>query len=182
MRESNNHTLRDTDNAIHNHAQFSDVSVTQAKYHQITRKNSAYWQINTSGLFSYTRTYSSSRMYSHTAADQHRPCFYTKYSVLAWVKVHLQLCSRRIHLIPKSLFLRQKTKWRVTLEKRTISYLSVPARIRVIDPFSHMRRGYYTILDDADSANRNNFVPSQSLWCSPGNVSQGDQYKRNVNC
>ena len=29
--------------------------LTQAKYHRITRKNSAYWQINTSELFSYTR-------------------------------------------------------------------------------------------------------------------------------
>ena len=28
--------------------------LTQAEYHQITRKNSAYWQINTSELFSYT--------------------------------------------------------------------------------------------------------------------------------
>ena len=51
----------------------------------------------------------------------------------------------------------------VTLEKRTISYLSVSARIRVIDPFSRMKREYNTILDDADSANRNNFVPSQSF-------------------
>ena len=64
----------------------------------------------------------------------------------------------------------------VTLEKWTISYLSVSARIRVIDPFSQMKREYNTILDDADSANRNNFVPSQSFtWCSPANVSQGDQ-------
>ena len=48
----------------------------------------------------------------------------------------------------------------VTLEKRTIPYLSVSARIREIDPFSQMKREYDTILDDADSANRNNFVPS----------------------
>ena len=32
-----------------------------------------------------------------------------------------------------------------------------------IDPFSHMKREYNTILDDADSANHNNFVPSQSF-------------------
>ena len=38
----------------------------------------------------------------------------------------------------------------VTLEKRTISYLSVSARIRVIDPFTQMKREYNTILDDAD--------------------------------
>ena len=30
-----------------------------------------------------------------------------------------------------------------------------------MDPFSQMKREYNTILDDADSANRNNFVPSQ---------------------
>ena len=62
-------------------------------------------------------------------------------------------------------------------EKRTISYLSVLARIGVIDPFSQMKREYNTILDDADSANRNNCFPSQSFtWCSPGNFSQGHQY------
>ena len=51
----------------------------------------------------------------------------------------------------------------VTLEKRTISHLSVSVRIRVIDPFNQIKREYNTILDDADSANRNNFVPSQSF-------------------
>ena len=71
----------------------------------------------------------------------------------------------------------------VDLEKRTIPYLSVSARIRVIAPFNQMKREYNTILDDADSANRNNFVAFQSFaWlCSPGNFSQGDQ-QRNVNC
>ena len=40
-----------------------------------------------------------------------------------------------------------------------------------------MKREYNTILDDADSTNRNNFVPSQSFtWCSPGNFSQRDKY------
>ena len=33
----------------------------------------------------------------------------------------------------------------------------------MIDPFSQMKREYNMILDDADSANRNNFVPSQSF-------------------
>ena len=33
----------------------------------------------------------------------------------------------------------------------------------MIDPFSQMKREYNTILDNADSANRNNFVPSQSF-------------------
>ena len=39
----------------------------------------------------------------------------------------------------------------VNLEKRTISYLAVSARVRVIDPFGQMKREYNTILDDADS-------------------------------
>ena len=51
----------------------------------------------------------------------------------------------------------------VTLEKQTISYLSVSSRITVIAPFSQIKREYNTILDDADSANRNNFVTSQSF-------------------
>ena len=42
----------------------------------------------------------------------------------------------------------------VTLEKWTIPYLSVSARISVIDPFNQIKREYNTILDDADSANR----------------------------
>ena len=63
----------------------------------------------------------------------------------------------------------------VTLEKRTISYLSVSSQIRVIVPFSQMKREYGTILDDADFANHVNFVPSQSFtWCSPGNFFPGD--------
>ena len=66
---------------------------------------------------------------------------------------------------------------RITLEKRTISYLSVAARIRVIDTFTQMKREYNSILDNVDSANRNNFVPSQSFtWSSLGNFSHGHQY------
>ena len=49
----------------------------------------------------------------------------------------------------------------VDLVKRIIPYLSVSARISVIDPFNQMKREYNTILDDADSANRNNVVTSQ---------------------
>ena len=33
----------------------------------------------------------------------------------------------------------------------------------MIDPLSQMKREYNTILDDADSANRINFVPPQSF-------------------
>ena len=37
----------------------------------------------------------------------------------------------------------------------------------MIDPFTRqMKREYNTTLDDADYANRNNFVPSQSFTCS----------------
>ena len=70
----------------------------------------------------------------------------------------------------------------VTIEKGTISYLSVSARIRMTDPFSQMKREYNTILDDADSAKRNNFVPSQSFHDAiRETVSEGDQYLK-VNC
>ena len=37
----------------------------------------------------------------------------------------------------------------VSLEKRTVSYLSVSARIRVIDPFRQMKREYLTIIPRA---------------------------------
>ena len=47
----------------------------------------------------------------------------------------------------------------VTLQKRTTSYLSVSARIRVIDPLSQMKREYNTILEDADSTNRKSGAP-----------------------
>ena len=51
----------------------------------------------------------------------------------------------------------------VTLEKLTMSYLSVSARIRVIDPFSQMKLEDNMIFDEADSANPIKFVPSQSF-------------------
>ena len=73
--------------------------------------------------------------------------------------------------LPKILSLIQVTN------KPTLSHLSVSTRIRLMDPFSQMKREYNSILNDADSANRNNFVLSQSfIWCSPGNFSQGDEY------
>ena len=46
----------------------------------------------------------------------------------------------------------------VTSEKRIMSYLSVSARIRVIDPFSQIKREDNMILEEADSANPINFV------------------------
>ena len=39
-----------------------------------------------------------------------------------------------------------------------MSYLSVSARIRVIDPFSQIKREDNMILEEADSANPINFV------------------------
>ena len=157
--------------------------LTQVKYHRITRKNSAYWQKNTSGLFSYNRLIQTPGCRVTRSADQLS-------LVVTPEKKTGSLgpgqSSPAIFLSPSSF-----DSWEpvpeakdlvVTLEKRTISYLSVSARIRVIDPFSQMKREYNTILDDTDSANSNNFVPSKSFtWCSPGNFSQGDQYLR-VNC
>ena len=63
----------------------------------------------------------------------------------------------------------------VSLEKQAKSYLSVSARIRVIDPFRPMKREYNTILDagldDADSVNRNNFVLISELYMTlPGKL------------
>ena len=78
----------------------------------VTRKNSAYWQENTSGLFSYTRliqvpgcrvTRSAdhlSLVFSPEKSRSHQ----TSPEVLARVKVHLQFCSHLIHLTPKNLF------------------------------------------------------------------------------
>ena len=79
--------------------------LTQAKYHRITRKNSAYWQINTTGLFTYTRLIQVPGCSATWTADQRRARFIPE---LAQVKVHLQFCSHLIHLTPKSLFPRPK--------------------------------------------------------------------------
>ena len=114
------------------------VTFNIAKYHQITRKNAAYWQINTSGSFSYTRLIQVPGCTVTRSADQHRPCFNTRN------KRSLGLGESSPGIIP---------------EKRTISFLSVSARIRGIDSFSQMKREYNTILDD--TGNPINFVPSQ---------------------
>ena len=75
--------------------------------------------------------------------------------------------SPAMSLSPKSIYSQEPVpeakKLVVDLEKRTIPYLSVSARIWVIDRFNKVKREYNTILDDADSANRNNFVASQSF-------------------
>ena len=60
------------------------------------------------------------------------------------------------------------------------TFLTTPAPlwdvINVRSLTKYMKRDYNTILDDTDSADRHNFVPSQSFTgCSPGYFSQGDQ-------
>ena len=52
--------------------------LTQAKYHRITRKNSAYWQINTTRRFSYTRLIQVPGCSATWTADQHRARFHTR--------------------------------------------------------------------------------------------------------
>ena len=51
----------------------------------------------------------------------------------------------------------------VTLEKPKILYLSVSARIRVMDPFSQKKQEYTRMMNDADSANCSKFLPPQSF-------------------
>ena len=51
----------------------------------------------------------------------------------------------------------------------------------MIDPFSQMKREYNTILDDADSSNRNNLSYLRALHDALREVSQGDQYLK-LNC
>ena len=63
--------FRCTDKTIHNHAILLS-HLTQAKFHQITRKNSTYWQINTSGLFPYTHLIQVHGCTVTRSADQHR--------------------------------------------------------------------------------------------------------------
>ena len=73
---------------------------------------------------------------------------------MARVKVHLEFCSRPINLTPKSLFPKSG-------QYRT--FLSQPGSGRLIRLAKGIENTirYYTILDDADSANRINFAASQ---------------------
>ena len=93
--------------------------LTQAKYHQITRKNSAYWQIDTSWLLSYIRFIQvPGRTVTRLDPDQSSPAILlSPNSFDSW------------KLVPDAKALV------VTLEKQAISYLSVSGRIRVIDPY-----------------------------------------------
>ena len=127
----------------------------------MTRKNSAYCQINTSGLFSYTLLIQVPGCRVTRSADHVSLVFTPEKSLGPGQSLTASLLSPN-SFDSKSLFPEAKDLV-VTLEKRTVSYLSVSARIRVIDPFSQIKREYNTTLNDADSANsnRDNFVPSQ---------------------
>ena len=117
----------------------------------------------TSGFFSYTRLIQVPGCKVTRTADQHRARFHTRKKTC----LGPGQSPPAILLSPNSFDslepVHEVKDLVVTLEKRTISYLSVSARIRVIDPFSQIKREYDTIFDDADSANRNNFVPAQSF-------------------
>ena len=90
------------------------------------------------------------------------PCF-SKFSLFSYIPGFLKTGLAKIPTHSTTWPVSEAKHLVVTLEKQTISYLSVSARIRVIDPLSQMKREYNTILDDVDSENRNNFVPSQSF-------------------
>ena len=125
--------------------------LTQAKYHQITRQNSAYWQLNTSRLFSYNLLIQVPGCTVTRSADQHRPCFHTRKKSSPGQSspaTRLQFCSRLIHLTPKSLFPGQRLSGHLRKANNIVSFCL--SRIRVIDPFSQTKREYNTILDDAD--------------------------------
>ena len=85
----------------------------------INIKNSAYWQIDTSWLLSYTRFIQvPGRTVTRLDPDQSSPTILlSSNSFDSW------------KLVPDDKALV------VTLEKRAISYLSVSGRIRVIDPY-----------------------------------------------
>ena len=75
----------------------------------ILRKNSAYWQINSSKLFSYTRLVQVPGCIITRSADKPIDLVFTpEKKVLGWVKVHLQCRSRLSQFAPKSLFPRPK--------------------------------------------------------------------------
>ena len=95
---------------------------TQAKYHQITRKNSAYWQIDTSWLLSHIRFIRFPDVRSHGRQTSIDPVFTPKSLDPDQSSPAILLSSNSFDswkLVPdvKALV--------VTLEKRAISYLSV---------------------------------------------------------
>lgn len=87
-------------------------------------------------------------MYSQTVGRPVQTLLIPEKKILAQFKVHLQFCPEAKELV-------------ITLEKRTILYLSVLAWIRVIAPFSKIKQENNRILDDEESGNRINFGQSQ---------------------
>ena len=71
MRKSQSHTFA----AL---IRLSTATHNLQKYHQITWKNSAYWQINTSWLSSCTSHILVPACTVTRLTDKHRPCFHTR--------------------------------------------------------------------------------------------------------
>ena len=139
VRKSHNHTLsRHWYDYPQPRIIFSRL--TQAKYHQITRKNSAYWQITPLDFYLTLVLFKFPDVRSHGRQTSIDP-------VCSPNSLDPDKSSVAILLSPNSCYslkLIPGTKALVfTLEKRTISYLSVSARIRVIDPYVFL--GFFLI-------------------------------------
>ena len=81
-------------------------------------------------------------MYNYTVGRlAYRPCFHTRKKSLG-----LGQSAPAMSLAPKSFYSQEPVPEAknlvVDLEKRIMPYLSVSARIRVIDPFNQMKREY----------------------------------------
>ena len=101
-------------------------------------------ELNTSRLFSHTRLIQVPGCTDTRSADQQICCCPGQSSPAILLSPNkFQFDSQKPVPEAKDLV--------VTLEKRTISYLCVSSRIRVIDPFNQK---YNVALEDADSANR----------------------------
>ena len=108
MRKSQSHTfaaLIRLSTTTHNLLTFNRSEISSNNSEKLS-----LLQINTSGLFSYTRLIQVPGCRVTRSAD-HLSLVFTpeKNEVLAWVKVYPQFCSHLIHLTPKSLFPKPKT-------------------------------------------------------------------------
>ena len=141
MRKSHNHTL-----SRHCYDYPQPRIIFSRLTHRITQKNSAYWQSKTSGFFSCTRLIQVPGCKVTRTADQHRARFHSRKKTC----LGPGQSTPAILLSPNSFDslepVHEVKDLVVTLEKRTISYLSVSARIRVIDPFSQMKRKYIPLI------------------------------------
>ena len=133
--QSGNHTIthfHSTDKSIRNPA----LSLLNFNMSKITRKHTAYWQINTSRLFSHTRLIQVPGCTVTRSADQQIPCCPGQSSPAILLSPN-RFDSQKPVLEAKDLV--------VTLKKQTISYLCVSARIRVIDPFNQNTTWHWTM-------------------------------------